>query len=431
MVLSRAAGTASKLHESISAFVPFFLSHRAESRVSAAETAHNVFDHVEYTGSATSTGGNRREPALPTVEARATANMPPPTISRSQTYNSSTSSSTSQSSRKQRPRYYKTRPVHHSRKTSSSTAHTRSQTHSHSSRSRPRRKVTAFTRLRLATESKFRLTISFGLAFLTALILYLGLFLSHTSNGATFHVLSILLLISFLAIFLHSLLRFLNLNSELKAMRAHRAGLKKTPSARGWNISRPLPQWGGNDVVDDEKGQHHDDDIGEGNGGYEHDGFPIFNGTTAAHHYDQDSYDHDIEADAANANHPDVIGLQGRHVVYPPPVYGNTRTSVRLSLSRSQPNSPNLSIPNGQAGHPSITAPTNATLAPGMPGWHPPSFRSEGGITAVLERRRAEVQERLGGGKSAAKGRAPGEEGVLLGNARYEPGVERAGGGMI
>lgn len=89
-----------------------------------------------------------------------------------------------------------------------------------------------------------------------------------------------------------------------------------------------------------------------------------------------------------------------------------------------------------------------------MPGWHPPSFRSEGGITAVLERRRREVEERLGhggGGARAQRGAAgcrvstgegefgrDGEGGeelvresgeVLLGRSRYQPG--RGGGGMI
>jgi hypothetical protein len=90
------------------------------------------------------------------------------------------------------------------------------------------------------------------------------------------------------------------------------------------------------------------------------------------------------------------------------------------------------------------TQPPQMRLAPGMPGWHPQSFQSEGGITAVLERRRREVEDRLHGGGGPVppavpvSGARPGGPeamsagGVLLGRGRYEPAMRIGGdGGMI
>ena len=383
--------TISRLRESVSAFVPFFLSNRTQSRLPTSQSSQNLFHHVEYLHTAPSlvhsetteqsdprhAGWDQSQnPAAKSVNSHHNSNMPRPALPRAQISSSqrsvSASSSTGQSRNKQ--------SQHHSSRTRTRPAQTRKipsskprGTHAQTRPSRaPRRKITAFTRLRMAVESKFRLTLSFGLAFVAALVLYLGLFISHTSSGATFHALSILLLISLAVIFIHSLFRFLALNTDLKAARAHRAGLKKTPSARGWNISRPLPNFASSDVSVDEK-------VGTADGGYENDEFPVFHQQQYHRHqdpsatnygtdYEHNPYDHDIEAGAGAPNH----GYDHTHgpppVVYPPPVYGNTRTSVVRTPSLIR--SPCLPFPSLNPKASIANKPDSASQS--IPQHHPP-----------------------------------------------------------
>ncbi|ETN46143.1 uncharacterized protein HMPREF1541_00327 [Cyphellophora europaea CBS 101466] len=390
--VSSESHTESHTHESKSTFVPLFLSNR-----SITEQAHPLEAEFEYLGPAQRTGTDLSVLS----EASAMPQAQRTLFGEHQPSHSDVSSSLSSSTKTTKPRSKATHSKAKTRQSPSRTASSRTVSSSRTkSSSRPRRKVSYTVRLRVAVESKLRLTIAFGFGSFASLIIYIALLVTHTSSGIAFHALSILLLISLLGVTIHSLVRFLALNSELKAHRQHRAGLKKTPSARGWNISRPLPQFIQSSTLN-EKSEY----IGQAHGGHENDEFPVFGG---ANNYGTDynhnpfGDEHDIEAQPAMME----------RLAHPPPVYGNTRTSVRLSIN---PASPTYAQHPGVHPDPNITAPA-PTLAPGMVGWHPASFRSEGGITAVLERRRREVEERLGGG------------GEVLGNRRYEP---QPAGGMI
>lgn len=435
------------MYDSRSTFVPVFLSNR----LSANSPQHALHNDFEYLGPAQRTGTDLSEQSnLSTVSMphKERALFGEQDLYESSLARSEPSSASTKSHSKSSPQQTKSCPKA-SRTASSSTKSSRTKA-STRTRPRPRRKISYTTRLRVAVESKLRLTIAFGFSVFASLIIYIALFVTKTSSGAVFHALSVLLLLSLSGVTIHSFVRFLALNSELKAHRSHRAGLKKNPSARGWNISRPLPQFPQPSILDEKS-----DAIGQADGGYENDEFPVFYARYSQQHnpfYDE----HNIEA------HPQPLQ-------HPPPVYGNTRSSIvclhldppfplhdtrrrvpssstychlhcvvanllqRLSINPSQigytPSRARSHLPD-----PNITAPA-PVLAPGMPGWHPPSFRSEGGITAVLEHRRREVEKRLGGrGGAAATSRKAGNgvedenrgSGLLLGRGRFQPT-----GGMI
>lgn len=322
------------MHGSRSTFVPLFLSHRPPA---------SSGDNIRHISRAHRTDTDLTEKSQISTEAMSPKGRTlfgeqdsyEPSLPRSEV-----SSSTKSRSGTHQHKKHKSRPRPARTGSSTSTA-TRS---SARTRPRPRRKITYATRLRVAVESKLRLTIAFGFAVFASLIIYIALFVTKTSSGPLFHILSIVLLLCLGAVMIHSLVRFLALNSELKAHRSHRAGLKKTPSARGWNISRPLPQFTKSSTLDEKA-----DEIGQADGGYENDDFPVFQAGGAPNHYEhhENPFDdtHDIEAQ----HHTQPLQ-------HPPPTYGNTRTSI-VSLLPKPPSLPHPSLPNDTSTHPNLLSP--------------------------------------------------------------------------
>lgn len=369
------------------------------------------------------------------------SNTAPSTMSStpSRTASSTSSSSTNSKSKptsKPKHRHHHHHHRHHNHNPSSSNS-----SHSYSSSARrPRRKITQTALLHHHASSKLHLTISFTITTFVSLIIYLALFLSRTARGAAFHILSILLLLSLAAVALHSLLRWLMLKREYEAAKDGRDRKRKSPRERGWTISRPFNVKHGkgvSDVLSD--------------GEVPREGMRVF-----MHEDEPHAAAADLEAgygvDETRARHEGadvgyvelgrLHGLAG-NVRPPPPVYGNFRDSVvshrpqdyivdgvltcsqRMDPARlhthaiSIPPSPSTpsyeqalnnvgsarpyttridatveSQTNGGQRRPNVTG-GPAIVLPGMPGFRPPSYGSEGGLTAVLETRRRDVVEGL------------------------------------
>ncbi|RMZ81281.1 hypothetical protein DV737_g2539, partial [Chaetothyriales sp. CBS 132003] len=118
---------------------------------------------------------------------------------------------------------------------------------------RTRRLVSRTARLASQVASKRQLTIAFSITFVIAAIIYLALFLSHTIKGTLFHVMSIILLVSLLAVTVHSAIRWVMVKEEYKQAKEIRDRKRKPPRERGWVIGRPYEvKIGGRPVEDDD-----------------------------------------------------------------------------------------------------------------------------------------------------------------------------------
>ena len=249
---------------------------------------------------------------------------------------------------------------------------------------RPRRKITRSQLLKGHVNNKRRLTISFAVTLVIASIIYLTLALTHTLSGTVFHVLSILLLLSLLGVFAHSLIRWVMLKRDYNVHTERRIKRTQPPSFRGWDISWPQPL--------------HNQPPPEP--------IPVYM------HGDQETL-----SQLSDAHPREDTGLDPA-LAPPPPIYGNFRDSVRINPShlsvQAVPLDPSPQTPSYAAAISQPLNPNPAHMAGGL-GYRLPSYNSEGGITQVLENRRREVQERLKGsspdrrsgkgrGRSGAKG---------------------------
>ncbi|RMZ81142.1 hypothetical protein DV738_g2459, partial [Chaetothyriales sp. CBS 135597] len=221
------------------------------------------------------------------------------------------------------------------------------------SRVRTRRVVSRTARLASHVASKRQLTLAFSITFVVAGIVFLALFVSQTAQGTVFLVISLLLLLSLLAVSVHSAIRWVMLRREYKEAKEIRDRKRKTPRERGWVIGRPYQvKIGGRPVDAEDDGQRSvlgddevpregmrvymredDEDIEAGLGGFMDDGEEDMDGNARLRH------------EGADLGHV-LIGLDGEAPVSrvegiagpvrpppagpraPPPVYGNFRTSV-------------------------------------------------------------------------------------------------------
>ncbi len=245
---------------------------------------------------------------------------------------------------------------------------------------RPRKKITRSQQLRSHIHNKRRLTISFAITLVIASIIYLSLAVSHTLGGTVFHVLSILLLLSLLGVFAHSLVRWVMLKRDYDVHAERRLKRTQPPSFRGWDISWPQPL--------------HNQPPPEP--------IPVYM------HGDQETLSQLSEP------HPNEDAGPDPFIVQPPPIYGNFRDSVRINPShisiQAVPLDPSLHTPSYAAAVSQPMNPNPAHMAGGL-GYRLPSYGSEGGITQVLENRRREVENRLkgmspGNGASKRRGRS-------------------------
>ena len=243
---------------------------------------------------------------------------------------------------------------------------------------RPRKRITRSQLLRSHIRTKRRLAISFAITIVIASIIYLSLAVTHTSGGAAFHVLSIILLLSLTGVFAHSLIRWVMLKRDYDAHAERRTKHTQPPSFRGWDISWPQPL--DNHPPPEPIPVYMSDD---------HETLSVL----SDHHYQEEQ-------------------IQNAPVQPPPPIYGNFRDSVRINPShvsvQAMPVSPSIHTPSYAAAISQPLNPNPAHMRGGL-GYRPPSYGSEGGITQVLERRRRDVEGKLKGfnhaGSSSGKGR--------------------------
>ncbi|RMZ88168.1 hypothetical protein DV736_g4610, partial [Chaetothyriales sp. CBS 134916] len=123
------------------------------------------------------------------------------------------------------------------------------------SQPRTRRLVSRSARLASQVASKRQLTLAFSITFVITGIIYLALSLSRTIKGTLFHVMSIILLVSLLAVAVHSAIRWVMVKGEYKEAKQIRDRKRKTPRERGWVIGRPYEVKIGGRPVEDEGGQ--------------------------------------------------------------------------------------------------------------------------------------------------------------------------------
>lgn len=149
-----------------------------------------------------------------------------------------------------------------------------------------------------------------------------------------------------LAVFAHSLVRYFMLKGELR-QHTEKIGLrKKSPSYRGWNISRPLPTttanaegWYGQTEMEppregmrvymnEDLEANDPQEVEEGVDGHETDS------ETEQHNA------HEREAQQSRTEQPTVHPGANIALVPPPPVYGNFRNSIVSPL----PSTPSTSL---------------------------------------------------------------------------------------
>ncbi|OAG39576.1 hypothetical protein AYO21_06220 [Fonsecaea monophora] len=202
--------------------------------------------------------------------------------------------------------------------------------------------------------AKARISFAFGVTLLAAVIIYLVLATTGVGRNTLFHVLSILLILTLTGIFIHQLIRMFMLMRRPKRSR-HRtaAGAQRRPvagHARGRRDRRRVQNKRVDDLVLEKPIQiHMATDTGFG---------------------------------------PDVENQPA--VQFPPPVYGNTRTSVRLN--------PDLVHWKEVQVPPTPLTPTYEEALNQVHqsvGYRPPSYLSDSGMTAAMENRARDVDAAL------------------------------------
>ncbi|KEF58138.1 uncharacterized protein A1O9_06062 [Exophiala aquamarina CBS 119918] len=238
---------------------------------------------------------------------------------------------------------------------SSRTQTTSSRSGSRGSRSTQNSRRTARSRQILSTRayrdpkvnSKAKICFAFGVTLVVAVVIYLVLAVTGVAGNTAFHVLSILFILSLTGIFCHQLIRMFIL---IKAPRRTRR--RAAHGRRHGGTSHRTKRHGGTaDDIPPEK--------------------PI-----QIHMSNDDGFGADVE----------MIG--DAPVQYPPPVYGNFRTSTRMNPDfvhwKHVPPSPLTPTYDEALNH---VLPTTT--------YRPPSYLSESGMTQVLENQSRDVDAAL------------------------------------
>ena len=201
-----------------------------------------------------------------------------------------------------------------------------------------RRKISRSTLLRRHIGSKFRLAVCFGVTALIAVIVTIALFASHAMGGTLSLVLAGTTIFTLLAVFAHSLVRYFMLKGELRR-HTEKIGLKKkSPSYRGWNISRPLPTttanadgwYGQTEMEPPREGMrvYMNEDL-EANYPNAEQGADNDNDHDTDHENEQNTtHEHEHEAQRSDQEQSNIHPGANIAPMPPPPIYGNFRNSI-------------------------------------------------------------------------------------------------------
>ncbi|EXJ70300.1 uncharacterized protein A1O5_06368 [Cladophialophora psammophila CBS 110553] len=202
--------------------------------------------------------------------------------------------------------------------------------------------------------AKARISFAFGLTLLVAVIIYSVLATTGVGRNTMFHVLSILLILALTGIFIHQLIRMFML-----MRRPRRSRHRTTHGSRRRHATRQT--------------RGHRDDRGRQNQQIDE---LVLEKPIQIHTAEDTGFGPDVECQAA--------------IRPPPPVYGNTRTSMRLN--------PDLVHWKEVQVPPTPLTPTYEEALNQVHqtvGYRPPSYLSESGRTDAMESRTRDVDAAL------------------------------------